>query len=75
MLLNVPARRGFDWRKDAAIGKAVKACEEGLGETGRVLLRASGTEPLFRVMVEGKEGKKVTAMAKKLAQLVARRAA
>lgn len=38
-----------------AIQKAVRALEQELGNYGRVLLRASGTEPLVRVMVEGKE--------------------
>jgi len=37
----------------ATVASAVRAAEEELGATGRVLLRASGTEPLVRVMVEG----------------------
>jgi phosphoglucosamine mutase len=52
------------------IQKAVKDIEKKLGETGRVLLRASGTEPLIRVMVEGQHEDKVTAYAEQLAEQV-----
>ncbi len=48
----------------------VSQVEEDLGAEGRVLLRKSGTEPLIRVMVEGKNKKKVSESAKKIADLV-----
>ena len=44
--------------------------EAGLAGAGRVLLRASGTEPLLRVMVEGRDAEKVSAAAEKLASAV-----
>jgi phosphoglucosamine mutase len=53
VLVNVKTSKKVDPDKDESIQKAVKSIEKKLGDTGRVLLRASGTEPLIRVMVEG----------------------
>jgi phosphoglucosamine mutase len=53
VLINVKTSKKVDPAKDEAIQKAVKSIEKKLGDNGRVLLRASGTEPLIRVMVEG----------------------
>jgi phosphoglucosamine mutase len=41
-----------DWQANPALKKAIQDVEAALGATGRVLIRASGTEPLVRVMVE-----------------------
>jgi len=54
----------------AAIADAVKAAEAELGSSGRVLLRASGTEPLVRVMVEAQSDAVAQDVATKLAQIV-----
>ena len=54
-LVNVRLARGFDWQRDAGIGRARAEAEAAPGERGRVLLRASGTEPVLRVMVEGED--------------------
>jgi phosphoglucosamine mutase len=54
-LINVRLPAGFDWMSDPAIRAAQSAAEQALDGGGRVLLRPSGTEPLLRVMVEGKE--------------------
>lgn len=69
-LINVRMPGGFDWRADAGIANAQKGAESELGETGRVLLRPSGTEPLLRVMVEGRDGELVERLATQLASAV-----
>ncbi|MEB0138488.1 MULTISPECIES: phosphoglucosamine mutase [unclassified Undibacterium] len=52
VLLNVRVAAGFDWQNNAALMQEKTAVEEQLKGRGRVLIRASGTEPLLRVMVE-----------------------
>ena len=51
---------------------AVKAAEAALGETGRVLLRPSGTEPVVRVMVEAADEETAQSIAEHLAEVVRR---
>ncbi|MBP2651507.1 MAG: glmM [Firmicutes bacterium] len=53
LLQNVRVGSKDGWQDNAAIKAAIKAAEDELGETGRVLVRPSGTEPLIRVMAEG----------------------
>ncbi|MDP1770673.1 MAG: phosphoglucosamine mutase [Methylobacter sp.] len=55
VLVNVKTSKKINPDQDEAIQKTVKAVEKKLGDNGRVLLRASGTEPLIRVMVEGQQ--------------------
>lgn len=56
VLVNVKTNKKINPDQDEIIQKTVKAVEKKLGDSGRVLLRASGTEPLIRVMVEGRQG-------------------
>ena len=69
-LINVRMSAGFDWKSDPGIKAAAAAAEKALDGNGRVLLRPSGTEPLLRVMVEGKDGALVAAQAEAIAAAV-----
>ena len=69
-LINVPITKGFPWKDDPTILAGLAAVESDMSGRGRVLLRASGTEPLLRVMVEGREQELVLAAAEKLAGIV-----
>ena len=70
-LINKKVPAGFDWTKDAALVAEKEAVERELGDGGRVLIRASGTEPLIRVMVEAKEAEVAESMARRIADKLA----
>ena len=72
VLVNVKVPRGFDWRKYKSVDKARAAAESSLNGQGRVLLRPSGTEPVLRVMVEGKPRAAIESAAKSIADAVKR---
>ncbi|MGN1361578.1 MAG: phosphoglucosamine mutase [Eggerthellaceae bacterium] len=55
---------------NAAVAEAVKAAEQAMGQTGRVLLRPSGTEPLVRVMVEAATSEDAKSHAQAIAAVV-----
>ena len=74
-MLNVPIDKRIDPAKSPAIQDAVLQAERELKENGRVVLRASGTEPVIRVMVEGSDEKQVLTLAERLASVVAEAAA
>ncbi|WP_460797129.1 phosphoglucosamine mutase [Microbacterium sp. GXF0217] len=61
--------------EDAGVQDAVRAVEQALGDTGRVLLRKSGTEPLVRVMVEAADAESAQGYAQQLADVVKERLA
>lgn len=67
VLINVRTDKKVKIDENEAIKKAVEAVEKKLGDKGRVLLRASGTEPLIRVMVEGVDEDEVNKYANQLA--------
>ncbi|MDH4483176.1 MAG: phosphoglucosamine mutase [Rhodoferax sp.] len=66
-LLNVRLRPGTDWQANAALKEQTLAVEHELGENGRVLIRASGTEPLVRVMVEARDPAQALRCAQRIA--------
>ena len=70
VLVNVKTAKKMTSEAEAMIQKAVKSVEAKLGDKGRVLLRASGTEPLIRVMVEGEDASVVENFAQQLAEEV-----
>lgn len=70
-MVNVKTSQRVDPDQIPAIRQAVVEAEAELQESGRVVLRASGTEPVIRVMVEGQNEKQVLALAKRLASVVA----
>jgi phosphoglucosamine mutase len=70
VMVNVKVRERIDPRESPPIQAHVQRVEQALGKTGRVVLRASGTEPLIRVMVEGQDEQVVTRYANELAETV-----
>ena len=69
-MINVPVSTALDLDNSSVLKDAVKSAEAELADAGRVLLRASGTEPLIRVMVEGQDSEQVENIATILAQAV-----
>ncbi len=70
LMINVRTEQRFDFAKSKAVADAQKAVETELAGRGRILLRASGTEPVIRVMVEGQDAAQVEASARQLAAAV-----
>jgi phosphoglucosamine mutase len=69
-MINVPISKALDLDNSPLLQDAVKSAKVELADAGRVLLRASGTEPLIRVMVEGQDSVQVENIAAELAQSV-----
>jgi len=70
VLLNVKVAKRFDPSTVPSVQEAVQKIEKRMGGDGRVVLRASGTEPVIRVMVEGKGEAATKAAATELAEVV-----
>ncbi len=75
VLVNVRVARGFDFKANAAVQAALSQTEHSLNGRGRVLLRASGTEPVIRVMVEGQPRETIQGLAQSLAAVIRDQAA
>lgn len=67
VLINVRVTPGFDWQKNEKLVSEKAAVEQELEGKGRVLIRASGTEPLIRVMVETSDADDAQRLARRLA--------
>ncbi|MCP3177166.1 MAG: phosphoglucosamine mutase [Desulfuromonadales bacterium] len=70
VLLNVRVTEKKDINDIADIRKTIAAVEKKLGESGRVLIRYSGTEPLLRVMLEGQDKVEITGYAQEIAAMI-----
>ncbi len=70
VLLNIKFKSGYDWKSDEVLKKQIAKVENELQDIGRVLIRASGTEPVLRVMVETKDAVIAMNAAKSIANLV-----
>ena len=70
VLLNIKFKAGYDWKSDDKLKTQISRVESDLKGIGRLLIRASGTEPVLRVMVEAQDGDVAMSLAKSIAQLV-----
>ena len=69
---NVPNSRKHKFMEYPVIAEAIEKLEEKFAEEGRILIRPSGTEPLVRVMIEGRVQEEIELEAEKLAQLISK---
>ena len=68
-LLNVRLQEGQDWKNNPKLGQVTREVEAELGDTGRILIRASGTEPLLRIMVEAQDADLAQRSAERIAAI------
>jgi phosphoglucosamine mutase len=69
-MINVRIRKRFDLQKSQLVMNALSEAEAELAANGRIVLRASGTEPVVRVMVEGRDTDQVQHLSQQLADVV-----
>lgn len=70
VLLNVRLKPGQDWRSNTRLADLTQSVERELGDSGRVLIRPSGTEPLLRIMVEAADAAQAQFCAERLVEAV-----
>ena len=70
VLINVRVKDKKEAQDDSDVQAAVKAVADELGDTGRILVRESGTEPLVRVMVEAESKDRCQTLAQRVADVI-----
>ncbi|MCK8824150.1 phosphoglucosamine mutase [Fuchsiella alkaliacetigena] len=70
ILVNVEVANKEEWGDKPKIKESIAQVEEQLGEQGRIFVRASGTEPVIRVMVEGKDEQEIEKLANQTAAVI-----
>ncbi len=70
VLINVPVKKRSGFASIPGVKKSIEEAERKLGETGRVLVRASGTEPKIRVMLEGEDLKVIKRLGNRIAGVI-----
>jgi phosphoglucosamine mutase len=70
ILVNVRVESKHILESSARIAAAIASAQQALGEGGRILVRASGTEPLIRVMIEGSDRHEIADLAERVAQVI-----
>lgn len=70
ILLNVRVADKHGWEDKQAIKDVIKKYQDELGDDGQILVRASGTEPLIRIMAEGPKQERLEEIASAIAEVV-----